>query len=68
MPDGKPDRHILPGNSYRSGLRAGRAIERSHAVEAFIELVKEKGLAQGDDAKALADRFSQLLREREGEA
>lgn len=68
MPDGKPDRHILPGNSYRSGLRAGRAIERAHATEAFIEIVNEKRLAEGDEAKALAERFSQLLRQREGEA
>lgn len=65
MPDGKADRHILPANSYRSGLRAGRAAERSRAIDAFARILARERLAAPERADELVAKFSQLLREEE---
>lgn len=65
MPDGKADRHILPQNSYRSGLRAGRAAERARAIEAFAQIIRQEQLATPERTEELVAQFSQLLREEE---
>ncbi len=65
MPDGKADRHILPNNSYRSGLRAGRATERSHAVEAFAKFVVSENLADEGRVGDLKRKFADFLKAEE---
>lgn len=65
MPDGKADRHILPSNSYRSGLRAGRAAERSRAAEAFAKLIESENIAKGEDAERLKRKFAEMLAQAE---
>lgn len=62
MPDGKADRHILPSNSYRSGLRAGRAAERTRAAEVFAKLIERENLADGSEAERLKQKFEDLLK------
>lgn len=62
MPDGKADRHILPSNSYRSGLRAGRAMERERAAQTFRRFIESENIASGEDAEAMARRFMEMLR------
>ena len=57
MPDGKADRHILPSNSYRSGLRAGRAAERSRAVETFAKIFESENLADESKAERVKLKF-----------
>ena len=65
MPDGKADRHILPSNGYRSGLRAGRAAERSRAVDAFAKFVVREKLAGSDNAEILKNKFAEFLKTEE---
>lgn len=65
MPDGKADRHILPSNSYRSGLRAGRAAERTRAVEVFAKLIEQENLANGSEAERLKLLFAEMLKSEE---
>ncbi len=62
MPDGKADRHILPNNSYRSGLRAGRATERSRAVEAFAKFVVIENLAEKGRVEDLKRKFADFIK------
>ncbi len=62
MPDGKADRHILPNNSYRSGLRAGRATERSRAVEAFAKFVVIENLAEESRVEDLKRKFADFIK------
>ena len=65
MPDGKADRHILPSNSYRSGLRAGRAAERSRAAETFAKLIESEDIAKGEEAERLKQKFAEMLAQAE---
>lgn len=65
MPDGKADRHILPSNSYRSGLRAGRAAERSRAVETFAKIIESENLADESKAERLKLLFAEMLKSEE---
>ena len=65
MPDGKADRHILPSNSYRSGLRAGRAAERSRAVKTFAKIIESENLADGSKAERLKLLFAEMLKSEE---
>ncbi len=65
MPDGKADRHILPSNSYRSGLRAGRAAERCRANEAFARLIDSENIAKGEEAERLRQIFAGMLAQAE---
>lgn len=68
MPDGKADRHILPGNSFRSGLRAGRAAERERAVRAFANLIIEEGVANGESVEEMKAKFREFLRQEDEKA
>lgn len=62
MPDGKPDRHIIPANSFRSGLRAGRAAERARATALFSDFLVQEGLSDPQRAARMAERFAAMLR------
>ena len=42
MSDGNFNRALLPHTPYASGLKAGRAQERQHALEAFDKWLIEK--------------------------
>ena len=70
MPDGKPDRHILPTTSFHSGLRAGRAQERECALRAASALASEaaRGAFAAGDESSVVDRFTALLRAEEEKA
>lgn len=65
MADGKKERNILPYNNYRSGLRAGRSIEREHALKAFSKVLNNEGIASGERADQLRQAFADTLRAEE---
>lgn len=64
MPDGKPDRHILPYTSFRSGLRAGRAQERECAAKAFSLFAADAAENAAEEEK-MKVHFLKLLAEEE---
>lgn len=41
MSDGNYNRSHLPRNDYQSGVRAGKASERVHALNTFVSLIEK---------------------------
>ena len=62
MSDGNFNRSLLPHGGYQSGVRAGRAAERTRAVEVLGTLLAEEmpHLAE-DDRVELVRKFKERL-------
>ena len=62
MSDGNFNRALLPHTPYASGLKAGKAIARSKAVEAFREWLAEAfPTLSAEEQQQHRDTFGRLL-------
>ena len=67
MSDGNFNRALLPHTPYASGLKAGKAMARMRAIEAFTEWLKTALPALSDvEAKAQTEAYARLLSRRLG--
>ncbi|MBQ7495333.1 MAG: hypothetical protein IJT75_06230 [Bacteroidaceae bacterium] len=66
MSDGNFNRSLLPHTPYSSGLKAGKAMARMWAVEAFEEwLQTEQPGLTADERSQKVEAFTRLLMKRE---
>jgi len=66
MSDGNFNRSLLPHTPYSSGLKAGKAMARMWAVEAFEEwLQTEQPRLTADERSQKVEAFTRLLMKRE---
>ena len=66
MSDGNFNRALLPHTPYASGLKAGKAMARMWAMEAFEEWLQTAQPEQNaDERRKLVESFGQLLSKRE---
>ncbi|MDO4715244.1 MAG: hypothetical protein Q4A44_03070 [Bacteroidales bacterium] len=62
MSDGNFNRNLLPYQNYQSGLRAGKAIGKTKAIEALTLLLASEGkLLNESQQAALISQFKQQL-------
>ena len=63
MSDGNFNRALLPSTPYRSGMKMGLQQMRGKAIEAFLNLIKEKFPALTDEElQHLTDDFRSRLK------
>ena len=63
MSDGNFNRALLPHTPYASGLKAGRAMARAKAEQAFKQWLRaERPTLDADELAAKLASFRQLLR------
>jgi hypothetical protein len=66
MSDGNFNRSLLPRTDYQSGVRAGRARERQHALDAFTGTLTSAFPTATDEEKARAlQMFRHALEDKE---
>lgn len=67
MSDGNFNRNLLPYQNYQSGLRAGKAMGKTKALEALESVLNQTTLPLStDDKNALITHFRQLIEEKLG--
>lgn len=65
MSDGNFNRSLLPHGGYQSGVRAGRAAERTRAAEIFNALLTEEMPRLAPEERAeLVSKFKERLTEK----
>lgn len=52
MSDGNFNRSLLPGNSYASGVRAGRSAALSRAMNLLQEMLSDPALSLDEEGRA----------------
>ena len=55
MSDGNYNRNLLPYRDYQSGVRAGRAIMRTRAMEKLRELLEKTDLSEEQQVEMLRE-------------
>lgn len=66
MSDGNFNRALLPHTPYASGLKAGKAMARMWAMEAFEEWLQTERPEQSDEERRRqTEAFGRLLSKRE---
>lgn len=61
MSDGNFNRNLLPYTPYQSGMKAGKAMARMKALEAFKIYLQEKGINDSETIKDDCAAFKKLL-------
>lgn len=61
MSDGNFNRNLLPYTPYQSGMKAGKAMARMKALEAFKIYLQEKGINDSETVEKDCAEFKKLL-------
>lgn len=61
MSDGNFNRNLLPYTPYQSGMKAGKAMARMKALEAFKIYLQQKGINDPETVEKDCSEFKKLL-------